>query len=347
MMKDYGWFRLVIWLLIALLLIGALLILIVNGNKGGNIMNIGAWIRLVVWGVIALLLIGILGVLLLHHDRLPTVDTSNWSFGITAHTYRNAEQYTVGSTEMTEPIREIDIRWISGEVEIVAVEGDTLRLTEHEPPQDESFQMHWLVKNGTLYIKFCKSKLFMGFTNWGDKRLTLEVPSSWMDSINGIRVETTSASIDVRDVKARSIELDAVSGAIRAQNVTASTLELDTVSGAIEVDGLEGKRITAETTSGTVRLVGAMEHVETDSVSGRVTVDSQVTPRSFEADTVSGSVTLICPEGNGFTLELETVSGGFDCDYPINKSGKLHICGDGESNFEINTVSGDAVIRKP
>ena len=307
-------------------------------------MNVGAWIRLVIWIVIALLLIGTLGALFLYHDRLPTVDTDNWSFGFTSHTYHNAELYTVGSTELDETVRDIDIEWIRGAVEIVAYEGDTLRLTEHEPSDSTQFQLHWMVKNGTLYVQPCESMVFVGMTKWKSTRLTVEIPVSWLETLNNVSIDVTSASVTVQDIVAKSLNVEAVSGQTSISDTTVATVDIESVSGAVVTERLVAAAISADTTSGEVRLSGSFDHVETDTVSGDADVFTSNTPSTVEMDSTSGDISITCPEGKGFIIKLDTVSGGFDCDHPITKRGEIRICGDGEGEFKFDTVSGDIHI---
>ena len=60
---------------------------------------------------------------------------------------------------------------------------------------------------------------------------------------------------------------------------------------------------------------------------------------------VSGNITLTIPEGNGFTAELDTVSGKFNCDLPVVMRGDKRIHGDGSAEFEFDTTSADVTVK--
>ena len=76
-----------------------------------------------------------------------------------------------------------------------------------------------------------------------------------------------------------------------------------------------------------------------------MSVSTSVLLEAAECDSVSGNITLTIPEGNGFTAELDTVSGKFNCDLPVIMRGDKRIHGDGSAEFEFDTTSADVTVK--
>ena len=85
--------------------------------------------------------------------------------------------------------------------------------------------------------------------------------------------------------------------------------------------------------------------IESDATSGAVNITTSVLLEAAECDSVSGNITLTIPEGNGFTAELDTVSGKFNCDLPVVMRGDKRIHGDGSAELEFDTTSADVTVK--
>ncbi len=309
-------------------------------------MKTSAIVRICIWSLVALLLIATMTLLLVSNTSFAWPKGS-WSLGISGHRYPNASEYVAGNAEISENVRAIDLHWISGSVKVVGYDGEVLRVTEQASNENEDIQLHWRYKNGVLYIQPCASKWFFGLVAWGEQDLTVEIPYSMLTSFTSIEIDSVSAPVILNSITANALTVDTVSGNITVSDSTAEIVELGSVSGRIETDGLTASTVDIDLTSGNADLDGTFHHIKTDAVSGSVKVRSSIAPLSAEFDAVSGDITLYCPLDDGFTLALDTVSGKFDCDYPIDKRGSLHISGNGTGNYEADTVSGDLYIRQP
>lgn len=309
-------------------------------------MKVSAIIRICIWSLVAVLLIGLmLGVL---NGKIGALRSDgNWNIGLNGHTYPNASEYVAGNAEIKDAVRAIDLEWVSGTVKVVGYDGDTLCVSEQTTATDTDMQLHWRYKNETLYIQPCASKWFFSVLSWEKKNVTVEIPYSMLSSFTSIEIESTDASVEISDVTTDALKVETVGGKIDLANITAEVIELESVSSYIEGQALNTSTLEAETISGRISLEGSFRHLRTDTVSGSVALRDSIAPSSAEFDSVSGDVMLYCPLDEGFTLDFETVSGGFDCDYPINKRGTLHVCGDGKGDFDADTVSGNFYIKQP
>ena len=101
-----------------------------------------------------------------------------------------AEQYTAGDGTVTEPIKNLEIQWVSGSVEICQGTEDqvTFRETADRVLSDD-FVMGWRLEGETLYIDFCAANSWT--LDIPDKALTVTLPQDLV--LESVQVTTTSA----------------------------------------------------------------------------------------------------------------------------------------------------------
>lgn len=206
-----------------------------------------------------------------------------------------------GASLPADGIREIEIEWIAGEVEIECYDGSEIVFSETSAEQlSERQTMRYLVKDGELEIRCCESKT----VQLPEKTLTVQIPASLI--VDELEADVVSASLTARGVQAREIKLESVSGNICADGLTAEKLQIDTVSGIAEILRCDVAR-----------------KLEIDTVSGNAAMQLAASATGFtlKFDTVSGSVHCDVPVttsrksmvyGDGsLEIEMESVSGSF------------------------------------
>jgi DUF4097 and DUF4098 domain-containing protein YvlB len=138
----------------------------------------------------------------------------------------------------------------------------------------------------------------------------VRVPS--LIDYNFDRILSVSGSIQIADVRG-GLHLNSVSGAIKATNIT-GTVNAKTVSGSVEVDIL--------------RLEGAGD---------------------MQFSSVSGDVIVATPAGIGASLDLSTLSGSLETNFPIQiqekgfgpgRSARGTVGTRADYNLRLNTISG-------
>lgn len=209
-------------------------------------------------------------------------------------------------------ITSLDVSWTSGAVRFEIWDEPEIGVCE-----DGQETVPYESSGGTLYIGHY-TNLFEAST--GD--LTIFLPRDAAENLlDEIRISVASADVTLSGLSVRS-------------------LTLSTVSGDIQADGRFGE-VSVSTASGGVSLYGSMESVLMDSVSGELFLHCDAALRSLEADTISGSVTLIVPADFGFSLEFDSVSGSVFSDF-FDLSGKVEnfTHGSGEAELRVDTVSG-------
>ena len=84
---------------------------------------------------------------------------------------------------------------------------------------------------------------------------------------------------------------------------------------------------------------------EVDGVSGNITFTNCSFAEKISTDTISGSIRLNLPQDAAFSVELDSVSGKLDNEFPSTQRGDLYYCGQGGGAYQFDTVSGDVIIR--
>ena len=204
--------------------------------------------------------------------------------------YPFADKYTAGNTSIAaDKLEEIEIDWISGNIQIEPYSGDTIEVEEENSASlSEGDRVHSYYENGILRIQFQKSRRFSFHSITQNKALLLRIPEKF-------------------------------------SSTPLNKVEIDNVSADISVDGMQIKEFSADTVSGDVNVKGAVENFETESVSGNSTLTSTVTPREIDSDTVSGDTTITVPADSQFSIDYDSVSGELNNAFPTksdNNSGK-------------------------
>ncbi len=274
-----------------------------------------------------------------------------------------AEQYTAGGGTVTEPIKNLEIQWVSGSVEICQGTEDQVTFSETaDRALSDDFVMGWRLDGDTLYIDFCTVNSWT--LDIPDKTLTVTLPQDLV--LESVQVTTTSAEVHAPALQAKEVECDTTSGDLTAQLLGTETIQVNTVSGSVEVTALDdAKQVKAATTSGNVTLtlgyadqldvttisgvtrITAAQCSQTDlnSTSGNVTLDLQGASGSCEVSTVSGEVTLSLPENADAAVEFSTVSGSFDSTLSMRKEGDRYLSGSGQNQYQVKTTSGSLRIE--
>lgn len=205
-----------------------------------------------------------------------------------------------GGTDLTA----LDIEWTSGNVIIEAGTGD--RITFSETDTDDP--LVWDEERGVLTIRYRKPGIRVVTRS---KDLHVQIPPALAEQLTSVRVDTTSADIELTGLTLRELELD--------------------------------------TTSGDILVTGTVLNVEADTTSGRVEMELTQTPDEIAVDTTSGNVTVTIPEDRGFEAEFDTVSGRTNCEHQKIRGDSVRYTGTSNerpAEIDFDTVSGNIELRK-
>ena len=279
--------------------------------------------------------------------------------------YANDEKYSVGDAEITQKIENIEIDWPSGSVTVDSHSENTFLLSEKAGEGiTDDLRMHWWLENTTLHVKFAKSGKNLWLFRAGHKELTLTVPKTL--SLGNVEIDSASAKISISDLKAKTLSVSAASGNMTVecdantvklnsasgdieltQNGKAEKIGIDTASGKINADLGQPDQAEFESASGKISIsAGSIGSLSAKAASGAVSCELETVPSECKLRAVSGDVTLTFPGAPDFTAKISTASGDFESDFALKKDGKTYICGNGNGNIDIETVSGDVSITE-
>lgn len=306
-------------------------------------MRASAIIRIVIWSLVALALTVVLIQGL----------TTGFSFGgihlFGSFSYADSEQYLVGSNQIDmREISEIEINWGAGEVQIIPYEGSEVVFREQAGRALlEEDMMRFYLRGGKLTIQFCAPKRgFRIFSNTPSKSLEVKIPYALASSLTELDVNSISAPVSIQAVSGAEMKVSSVSGAIHISDLSCQQLDLETVSGGIRGENIQATELNLESVSGAIDISGGFQEVSGNSVSGNLTLRSDICPRKVDAETVSGGVRLQIPENDGFTAQYHTTSGQFYSNFPTTAEKKRAVYKNGGAEFSFDTVSGSIDIER-
>ena len=288
-------------------------------------MRTSAIIRIITWSIVAIFLIAIL-VNVINGNKLFGIN-----IGISGYSYDDSDKYLVANGVVNvNDIKNVDINWISGKIKVIEYDGDNIEFYEEGSSSlDEDNKMRYLVEDGNLKIKFKNLRKFISLSlfNPFNKTLVVKIPTTYNNEFNNFTIETVSSSVEIENLNAKNISIEVVSGGVDIENIKSEVLKVETVSGSASISG-------------------NVDFVDSEGVSGKVTLDLENCPKEIKAETVSGSINIFIPENEGFTAEYDTVSGKFKCDFEVTMSKKEAIHKNGKADFELETVSGGININR-
>ncbi len=302
---------------------------------------------------------------------------------LTGFSYANADKYTAGNAEISDPVENLDIDWTSGQINIEYHTGSGVTVSETSPkPLAEEHKLRWWLDGKTLRIRYIKDGITLTFGL--DKTLTVSLPRG--TTLKKAEISATSADISTDNLLADEIVFDTTSGDLNvytsAKKLTAGStsgditiqqrLDLDSVnvsstSGFIGLTLGNAKNVDVGSTSGAIRVTasGSIGNIRLDSTSGSITPDLQdvekadfsstsgditATLASFtdlNVDATSGDVSLKLTETTGFTLDLDARPKKLRTTLPmaVKDEGK-YVFGDGSARLRVSTTSGGIRIEK-
>lgn len=295
-----------------------------------------------------------------------------------------SEEYSIGGASIRQAVRDVEVDWAAGEVDIVYNDGDAVEFSETaNHTLNNNTSLCYYLEGDTLHIRFMRGEKHI----WDNlsKTLTLSLPRSL--ALDDLEVECASASVKADELYAREVNIETSSGSVQVQAAgITDSFSAQTASGSVDAELSGLRKIDIETTSGGIRLTapGTLEKVELETTSGSInatlgtireldiqTVNGYITasvqaageveaesvsgtvdlslaqvPTECKIETTSGAVTVTLPWGASFSAKAETASGGFASDFAMTKNGRVYTMGGtNHLNVEIESISGSIMLR--
>jgi hypothetical protein len=132
-----------------------------------------------------------------------------------------------------------------------------------------------------------------------------------------------------------------------------TSLWIESVNGRISVAGMRGN-LDAETVNGGISLADVSADVRGRTVNGGISAefaDAAFDGEIFDLRTVNGGIVMRIPEDFSARLDVETVNGGVDSDFPVTREGPRNrevsaTLGSGGPLIRARTVNGGVQIRQ-
>jgi len=280
--------------------------------------------------------------------------SSFWSGRYSSTAGDDATVVSESASVAAADVRKIEINWVAGSVELRIGDGDEITFSEsaRKTLTDAQKMRYSLTSGGVLEISF--SQELNDIRNWFSsdaysmpaKALVVTVPASLIGKLDAINIDSVSARLDVDGVYGDETDFGTVSGEIVCANLVCGELDLSSTSGEIICEGVVADSLDLENVSGASRAEGSFAEIDAQTVSGSIQIASTTAPGKISGDSVSGDMTILLPEGAGFTATLDTVSGELSCAFPGTFSDQRIVTGDGEGNYRFDSVSGDISIEQ-
>ena len=306
-----------------------------------------ATIRIIIWTIVAVVCFSVFWVGLSgQSERFSFPDLSFGSWKV--YGFGDSGNYIAGGGNVAaRDIQSVEINWIAGRVDIVSYDGDVIQFNEEGySGDDEKYAMRYLVKNGKLFIRFCAPQRGnRRFLQRYQKTLTVNLPRDL--ALRDFQLNAVSADIHMESVRADDLDISSVSGFIDIKEINVDNLVLKNVSGHINTVDISASTLRANTVSGRIDVMANVENAKFNTVSGSVKLYAGDNVRNINVNTISGGIILGFPENDGFTAQYSSVSGRFDCEFPIEMSGKRATYANGNRDISLNTVSGGMrIVRR-
>jgi DUF4097 and DUF4098 domain-containing protein YvlB len=279
---------------------------------------------------------------------LPVVYVDDWSWDDDDWDYQDVDTDT---TFDVNPNAVLGVRNHGGEIIIRTWDRDQVRLEASHSSDDRVKIIH---SESSVKIK---SEARHGHPDEVDYEITIprtmavdlwgfDSDISVDGARNGVRAETLSGDMDLRDVEGE-ISLRSVEGDITVVRGQGS-LEVNGVEGEVSVLDFEGD-ILAESIDGDITLSEiASDRVEAKTVDGDVQYDGTIRDDGrYRLTTHDGDVVVSVPADVNATVSVATFDGEFEAEFPVQLKGaeasrKLSFTlGDGSARLELHSFDGD------
>lgn len=274
---------------------------------------------------------------------------------------KNAYSASGVYSEKAAELKELTIDWVSGSVVVELTDEASIRFEETAArPISERDALRYSINGGKLRIQACK-KNHIGKLPL--KNLVVYLPRSLANDLKECEFDLVSASLYLDGISMHELEVNTVSGKIEASNLTAMKAEVETVSGdtvirdcffdSLRMDTVSGlmsvqgkiQKVKASSVSGSLQLfLEESKEIRTNTMSGNVTLEFSKAPQKLRVDTASGLTSITLPQEPSCAIRLDSLSGRLLLNMEEVPSKKI-ILGDGEAEFDIDSVSGDVWVH--
>ena len=245
----------------------------------------------------------------------------------------SVEQIDATHVFANEEVHEILIDSISTDVNIISVKEDEVKVHLYGEATEGMIPIDFARQNGnriSIDIRPQQQHLINFSSNAFRLTLDVYVPEEYTERL---RVHTVSGDLLASGLSLDTLTFNSVSGKLHATAFHADLANLNTTSGDMEINGFAGD-ITAKTVSGNVR------------------VEYKEFMNNINVSTTSGDTLLKLPEHAEFRVQLETVSGRVNTEFPMliesqsSNRNFVGTVGSADNSIRVKSVSGNVNINQ-
>lgn len=303
--------------------------------------NGGLFVALITWIVIAAMLIGVL-VYAIIHSQVPWKHDSAFFFP------------NWGNIRMQEIKKDVDMNEISkitaegsfADIHITD-SGDGQIHVDVRAPMDKS-ENAVTVDNGTLSVNTTLPISLWIWNFYPHSSIEIALPSSYSGDLDA---SSASGDISLPDtLHVGRLTLHSASGNLRGSNVKASYADIKDVSGDVRLQSLDCPSFLLNQVSGDINLGNVSGAGKISLISGNLTAGIGNLNGVFTSSSVSGNINLSLPDDITAEVNLDSLSGDVNSNFPLQFS-KSHsaegILGKSSSNsLSAHTTSGNISLTK-
>lgn len=256
-------------------------------------------------------------------------------------TYKEINRFNINSKNISY----IDINWgyDNGKVIVKSYDGDEIEIIEYaqrELNRDEL--LHQEIKENILSIKFNELEpqatgFLVSKLSIPVKKVEILIPAGISEKLENIKIDMLGSDLFISEIYAKKLNIEIHSGKVQLVNLQCNELLAKAVSGDILFTESKADSVLLQTSSGEVTLDGEMESLEIKSSSGYVNISDKIVPDLIDIKTRDGSIRLRLPQVEQISLDYETKSGKFACDFPV-------VVNEGKEIYTFETIDGDIEI---
>jgi hypothetical protein len=213
----------------------------------------------------------------------------------------------VGSED--EVVRQLRVGIVGGRLDVVTHDDSPAARLEVHEVVGRPLQVTW--DGSTLkvaHVKEADGSLWEGLLQIGKDasnlraRISLSIPSTAL-----VRASTVSADALITGVR-NEAKVNTVSGVVTLDDIIGD-VDANTVSGEIECHALNGD-FTGNSVSGCLTVLASdLQDINLNTVSGDIALDLADGEAKISSNSVSGDVTVRVPQGRGYDVRAQSVSG--------------------------------------
>jgi len=255
------------------------------------------------------------------------------------------------SEESSYPLagkRNIRLETPVGDLRVTGYDGDEIMFNLEGKVPERYLDRYLTIDESSdeLSIYLYKDINGLNFSMGGNYDLDMELMIP-VEYLGDVEFENVSGEITIDGINAKEVNVDNISGDIILENGSHEKIDFATISGQFlsysAVNHLEGDSI-----SGKITATGVKESFNLESVSGSINITALDLRSDSDIETISGAVTVEFEESEEIGYELSSVSGkiSVEDESGVSQSSQsLRKTAGSRPKLEVSTVSGRITIK--